>query len=329
MDTPELTVDAYLAEWLLLIRTRVRPSTCACYRRMLEAYICPHIGPLPLTALTTRRLDRLYVELLTSGGRDGRRLARSTVVHAHSVFHKALADAVAIEVVADNVATRAQVPKHDPDAPLVPDRLICWDETETRRFLAVTAERPLHALWRVALGTGMRRGELLGLRWCDIDLAASQLRVVTALTEVDKVVRLGLTKSGRSRTLFLDDATAAALDGQPRDRDTSGHGLVFTRDDGSPWPPTQITDRWRDQWPHLARVGVPKIRLHATRHVHATLLVSRGVPIKVVSERLGHATIAMTMDIYAHVLPAMDRNAADAIGLALGDPSDPTGRDAT
>jgi integrase len=144
------------------------------------------------------------------------------------------------------------------------------------------------------------------------------LRVTSSLTEVDGILQLAHPKTGRSSTLYLDLSTAAALECEPRDRDTSGHDLVFARRDGAPWPPRQITDRWRGQWPRLARAGIPKIRLHAIRHVHATLLLARGVPIKVVSERLGHTTITMIMDIYAHVLPAMDRNAAKAIGLALG-----------
>jgi integrase len=315
----ELTINAYLDEWLSLMRTRVRRSTCATYQRMLDAYIRPHIGSLPLAELTTRRLDRLYVELLTGGGRGGRHLAQRTVAHTHAVLHKALADAVALELVPSNVASRAHVPKYDPDTPIAPSKLLYWDEDETRRFLAATSQDLLHGMWRVALGTGMRRGELLGLRWEDVDLVHDQLRVTSSLTEVDGIWQLGHPKSGRSRTLYLDASTAAALQREPRDRDTSGHDLVFTRSDGSPWSPSQVTDRWRDQWPRLARAGVPKIRLHATRHVHATLLLARGVPIKVVSERLGHTTIAMTMDIYAHVLPAMDRNAAEAIGLALGE----------
>jgi integrase len=313
----ELTINAYLDEWLSLMRTRVRRSTCATYHRMLDAYIRPHVGLVPLADLTARHLDRLYVELLTAGGRGGRRLAQQTVAHTHAVLHKALADAVALELVPSNVASRAHVPKHDPDAPITPSRLIYWDEDETRRFLAATSQDPLYGMWRVALGTGLRRGELLGLRWQDVDLVDRQLRVTSSLTEVNGILQLGHPKTGRSRTLYLDASTAAALEHEPRDRDTNGHDLVFTRPDGTPWPPSQITDRWRGQWPRLAHVGIPKIRLHATRHVHATLLLARGVPIKVVSERLGHTTIAMTMDIYAHVLPAMDRNAAEAIGLAL------------
>lgn len=150
-------------------------------------------------------------------------------------------------------------------------------------------------------------------RWTDVDLEVPQLRVETALTFVGGRPRLKGTKTGRSRVLVLDDATAGALDRQPRrDNDLP---LVFSQPDGRPWRPEVVTDRWRAQWPAL---DVPKIRLHDTRHCHATLLLAQGVPIKVVSQRLGHHTIALTMDIYAHVLPAMDRDAAAAIGRALG-----------
>ena len=286
-----ITIDAYLDEWLVLMRTRVRRSTCATYHRMLDAYIRPHIGSLPLAELTARHLDRLYVELLTGGGRGGRHLAQGTVAHTHAVLHKALADGVALEILPANVATRAHVPKHDPDAPVAPSRLVYWDEHETRRFLAATAEHPLHGLWRVALGTGMRRGEILGLRWEDVDLVDHQLRVTSSLTEVDGILQLGHPKTGRSRTLYLDPSTVAALHREPRDRDTSGHDLVFTRLDGTPWPPRQISDRWRGQWPRLERAGVPKIRLHATRHVHATLLQTRRVAADASFDGFGDAVV--------------------------------------
>ena len=318
METePSLTISDYLDEWLALLHTRVRRSTHATYQRMVDIYLRPHIGALPLVELTPHRLDRLYTDLLSSGGRGGRRLARGTITHIHAVLRAALADAVDRQLIPENAACKAHVPKYDPEADLAPTRMTTWDAHQTRRFLDLSSEHQLHDLWRVALGTGMRRGELLGLRWSDVDLSTGQLRVSAALTEVAGVLRLGRPKSGRSRTLFLDDATLAAIDRQSRTMDTHGYGLVFARPDHSPWPPTIVTDRWRGQWPRLERSGVPKIRLHATRHVHATLLLAEGVHIKVVSERLGHSTISLTMDIYAHVLPAMDRDAAEAIGRVL------------
>lgn len=319
---PEIpTFDAYLDEWVTLLRTRVKPSTWASYRSMAETYIRPALGQLRLDQLTVRRLDVFYVELLTSGRRrGGGPLSRRTVAYVHAIVHKALADAVAVGLLDDNVASRATVPQLDPNADRVDAAVACWDEAQTRRYLDVVTGQPLADLWRVALGTGMRRGELLGLRWEDVDLAVPQLRVARALTVVEGTPRLLAPKTGRSRTLHLDDATAAAIDRQPRDRDATGMGLVFTREDGHPLTPQKVSDRWRAQWPKLDAHAIPRIKLHATRHVHATLLLARGVPIKVVSQRLGHASIQMTMDVYAHVLPAMDRDAAQAISAALDSP---------
>jgi integrase len=166
----------------------------------------------------------------------------------------------------------------------------------------------------VTLGTGMRRGELLGLRWEDLDLDVPQLRVAASLTAADGRLRLKGTKTRRIRTLHLDDDTAALLARQPR-RSPAPYPVVFTRPDGSPWRPEDVSDRWRRQWPVLE---LPFIRLHDLRHTHATLLLQAGVPITVVSERLGHSKVAMTLDVYAHVLPAANRAAAEVIGGLLG-----------
>ena len=308
----ELTVDRYLDRWLTVLRTRVQPTTWRSYDAMARIYLRPHLGAVPLTDLTVAGLNLLFVDLLGSGGRRGGPLSRRTVKYAHAVLHKALADAVREGVLTDNVASHVTVPRIDPNRdPLDPVRQT-WDAQQAQRFLALTAGQPLHDLWRVALGTGMRRGELLGLRWQDVDLDVPQLRVSTSLAFIDDEPYLKGTKTGHSRVLHLDDDTAAAIARQPR-HDT-GLPLVFTTPAGTPWSPQVISDRWRSQWPGLP---LPRARLHDLRHVHATLLLQQGVSIKVVSSRLGHRTIALTMDVYAHVLPAMDQDAAVAIGRAL------------
>lgn len=120
-------------------RTPLRRSTCASYHSMADAYIRPHIESLHLAELAARHLDRLYVELLTGGGRRGGHLAQKTVAHTHAVLHKALADAVRSDLAPSNVASRAHVPTPNPDAPITPRRLDDWDADETRRFLATNA----------------------------------------------------------------------------------------------------------------------------------------------------------------------------------------------
>jgi integrase len=313
MDTDSPTLDGYLDEWFALQRTRVEPSTWESYDTVARAYLRPHLGAVPLDGLAVRALDLHYVRLLESGGRRGQPLARRTVEYAHAVLRKALGDAVTAGLLADNPATRATVPRLDPRAERLPARLPAWSEDEAKRFLEQSSDHDLADVWRVALGTGMRRGEVLGLRWDDVDLAVPQVTVVASLAATSAGLQLKTTKTGRARTLHLDEDTAAAIDRQPR-RD-GPWPLVFTGADGAPLPPAWVSDRWRWQWPAL---DVPRIPLHGLRHSHACLLLAQGVPIKVVSQRLGHATIAMTMDTYAHVLPAQDRDAATAIASALG-----------
>jgi integrase len=317
-----VTLDDYLDEWFALQRTRLEPTSWHNYRTMARIYLQPALGATPLTALTTRQLDLHYVRLLEDGGRTGGPLARRTVAYAHAILHNALGDAVAVGLLDTNPADRAEVPRVDPRFDDAPRRLRTWDADQVADFVRHPQDRELHDLWRVALGTGMRRGELLGLRWEDLDLDVPQLRVAAALTSAGGQLRLKGTKTRRVRTLHLDTDTAEVLARQPR-RAPAPHPLVFTRSDGRPWRPEVVTDRWRRQWPGLT---LPFVRLHDTRHSHASLLLQAGVPIKVVSERLGHSKVAMTLDVYAHVLPAADRAAAEVIGaLVRGSTLEPPG----
>jgi integrase len=210
-----VTLDEYLDEWFALQRTRVEPSSWHNYRTMARIYLRPGLGSTPLAALTSRQLDLHYVRLLEEGGRGGRPLARRTVAYAHAILRKALGDAVADGLLDANPAERAEVPRVDPRFDDAPRRLRTWDADQVAYFLRHPRDHELHDLWRVALGTGMRRGELLGLRWEDLDLAVPQLRVATALTSAGGQLRLKGTKTRKIRTLHLDDDTAAVLAAAP------------------------------------------------------------------------------------------------------------------
>lgn len=215
MDTSPLTLDEYLDEWFALQRTRVEPSTWDSYVTSLRAYVRPYLGQVPLASLTVRMLDLHYVRLLESGGRRGQRLARRTVGYAHSILRKALNDVVLAGLLDENVALRATVPRLDPAADLLPAQVVVWSEEQARRFLELSVDHDLADLWRVALSTGMRRGELLGLRWQDVDLAAPQVRISVALAHTSAGPRLKAPKSGRGRTIHLDEHTADVLDRHP------------------------------------------------------------------------------------------------------------------
>lgn len=192
-----------------------------------------------------------------------------------------------------------------------------WDAEQLRQFLDSIEQHRLYPAYHLAASTGMRRGEVLGLLWNDVDLDGRRLSISQALLSVAYAVKIGDVKTGPSRrTIDLDPRTVSILRSwrkrQLEERlalgeDYEDHGLVFTGPDGTPVHPdffSQTFDR------KVARSGLPRIRLHDLRHGHASLLLKSGVPVKVVSERLGHATPAFTMTVYQHVLPGMQAEAA-------------------
>lgn len=306
MDGPPTIADL-LRDWLAVQQARLEPSTVASYRGVIERYLVPSLGAVAPRALTAASIERAYSKLLISGGRHGRPLGPRTVVYAHSVLHRALHEAVRLQVLDANPASRLSLPRRRADGTVGPRAQRTWTARELRRFLDWSATDVDAQLWRVAAATGMRRGELLALRSDDLDHERMTVVVRRALAEVGGSVIEKGTKTGRVRTLTLDPTTFAII----HDRTP---GLVFPGEHGQLRPPMEVTTRFRAL---VRRAPVPVIRFHDLRHTHATLLLAAGVPVKVVSERLGHAKVGMTLDVYAHVLPAMDSEAAAQIGALL------------
>lgn len=323
----ELTVGAYLAEWLEVQRHRLQPTTLKSYTGNVDRYLAPHIGDVALADLDVRQLERLYADLMSRGGDGGRPLSRRTVEYAAATLRSALNDAVRTGLLDRNPASLARPPRIDPTSPTEGDEeLQVWTAEEARRFLEQIRGDRLRDLWVVALGTGMRRGELLGLRWEDVDIERATLHVRRSLQVVDGLVRLKRTKTSRSRSLRIDERVVEVLDRRRRlqeiHREAAGDawsdrwGLVFTEEDGSYLVPMNVSSAFR--W-LVRKLDVPVIRLHDIRHTHATLLLQAGTPVKVVSERMGHSTIRVTLDVYAHVLPAMDADAVERFAAHVYD----------
>jgi integrase len=316
MAPHKLTVATYFAEhWLPALQARgLRPSTLARYESHLRCAITPALGGLPLQGLMPTHLNKLYGDLRAAGR------APKTIRNIHGVVSKALADAERWGLVARNAARLADVPA------VARPKLRVWSPEQTRAFLAAVANDRLFAAWLLAATTGMRRGELLGLRWKDIDLDAGVVRVAQARVRAGNRVVAGEPKTARGRrTLALDPTTVAALR-QHRKRQTeerlaagphfADSGLAFTMPGGTPIHPNRFSLWFRR---HARAAGLPAIRLHDIRHSYATAGLAAGVPPKVMSERLGHATVAFTLDTYTSALPAMDKSAADVVAaLILG-----------
>jgi integrase len=311
------TLQAYLVDrWLPIQETRLRPSTYSSYKSTIDLHVVPYIGGIRLDRLHADDLDRLYVDLLRNGNRRGKTpggLSATSVRYVHRVLSKALNDARRKGAISRNVATLADPPRAESAGARAAIQV--WDAVELRQFLDLTADHPLHVLWVVAAKTGMRRGELVGLRWQDVDLAASTISVRQAAVLVGTTVHVSdaKTNSGR-RTIDLDANTVDVLRAHrtahraaATKAPSSRADRVFIRDDAGALHPERVTRTFAQL---VAEHELPHIRFHDLRHTHATLLLKAGVPAKVVAERLGHATPGFTLNVYQHVLPGMQAAAA-------------------
>lgn len=326
-DPSKLTLREYLLErWLPMKRESLRPSTFDSYRRNVELHILPSLGHIRLQLLTPDQLDRFYAEQLAGGRLTGasKGLAPKTVRHLHTVLHRALADAVRKNLVARNVADAADPPKLRERTG--PTAMRTWNADELRRFLLEVAADPFGPAFWLAATTGLRRGEVLGLRWLDIDFKNARVSISQTILNIAYQVTLGTPKTARGRrAIAIDPTTMAVLRTHRKnqlalrraaDRPFTEAGLVFGRADGRPQHPdlfSQSFDR------AVKQLGLPRIRLHDLRHTHATLGLAAGIPAKVMSDRLGHATVAFTQDVYMHAIPRMEEAAAQQItDLVMG-----------
>ncbi len=309
VEPQSLTFGAYLTEsWLPAVKVRLDESTWSMYETNIRAHITPELGGLRLQRLSAPDLNVFYARLLANGRRDGRGgLSERTVRIQHVIIHAALKDAVDWDLVPRNVADKA-----DPPAGRSKEKAI-WSPEQVGAFLNHCAGDRLAAMWRLAATTGARRAEIAALLWADVDLD----RDLVTLWRDPK------TRTSK-RTISLDAGTVAGLRAhrarQATERLAAGplwqdSGAVFTMEDGRPVATDYLTRLFGRK---VIEAGLPVITLHGLRHAYATMLLRAGEPIRVVSQRIGHATPNITLAVYAHVLPGDDSRAADR-GAALLD----------
>ena len=308
------TVAQYLDKWLAAsVKPSVKVKTYEGYESIVRVRVAPRIGTKQLAKLTALDLQALYTELADAG------LSARSVHHTHRVLHRAFVQAVRWNLIVRNPCDGAQGPR------ATRSEMKVWTPEQADAFLIATRKHPVHALYMLALTTGMRQGELLGLKWADVDLSASTLAVRRSLQR-QRVAGLVFEepKTARSRrSIRLSqraiDALRAHHDRQTFDRRVAGSewkslDLVFCHATGEPLDPSYQTTIFKKA---VEAADVPAIRFHDMRHTAATVLLSAGVHVKLVSEMLGHATIVLTLDTYSHLIPAMHGDAAAAMDAML------------
>lgn len=304
------TVKDYLTVWYEGMKPQVRQST---YRRYGDyvKHLLPALGRHPLAKLSPQHLQVFYNKKLAEG------LSPTTVHAIHAMLHRALEDALQMGLVNRNVTEMLKPPRRT-NREMMP-----LSVSEMQRFLEVVRDDRFYALYVLALSTGMREGELLGLRWQDVDMARHTLQVRMNVAEVArKQFALAETKTVYSRrTVALTQAAVDALaehwQRQQLQPTAINLGLVFPSRTGGIMIPHNITKRSFKRY--LVKAGLSRdIRFHDLRHTAATLLLASGVNVKVVSEMMGHSNVAITLRIYAHVLPHMQQSAVQAMDEMLG-----------
>lgn len=329
-----VTISAYAEQWVSGLR--LEASTIHGYRKIIRNHVVPQLGDLPLTKLTAGRLAQHYRELEQRGRRDNKQpgagLSANTVRKVHVLIGAMLDAAVDDGLTSTNVAKKRRTvsaPTGKEVRAATPE-IQTWTSAQLNLFLAWDRDElndDLYPLWHTIAHTGMRRSEVLALRWSDIDLAGSRLSLRRAADPTRRDV-VKTPKTGKARVIDIDPRTVAVLRSWKSIRGSIALQLarpdayVFGDDNGRLRKPDDVGRRWeyrvRTAQEALGSDTLPRLTLHGLRHTHATLMLQLGVHPKVVQERLGHSNISTTMNIYSHVTPTMQRDAVDRLAALLG-----------
>jgi integrase len=316
IEPSELSLGNYLNDWLAGVRADLRPTTVKSYEWAVNRHIVPRLGRTRLQDVSASHLNRLFGDLRESG------LGTASVQYCYVVLRIALGAALDQELIAKNPALTARRPKDNGRR-----EMRTWAPSELGAFLESVKDDRLYALYLLAGTTGMRRGEILGLAWRNVDLQNCWLTVQQSLVSVGYKLVLSQPKTKQSRRLVALDKTtiSALLDhrlrmvaenallGMPA---PGGDDLVFTQPGGEPVHPHALAGYFSSR---VKAAGLPYISLHGLRHTWATLALQANIHPKTVSERLGHSNISITLNTYSHAIPALQAEAADKVANLIFD----------
>ncbi len=316
VDRSRQTVAQMMAYWLeTYARPTVRPTTYQCYEQTIRTHIVPALGTVPVQKLTPAHLETFYAEERAAG------CGERTLEVCHLRLSQALDQALRQGLVARNVTRVVTAPRSHPE------EMKTWTAAEAQQFLEVASQSVYGPIWLVSLFTGMRRGELLGLRWQDVDWERSVLSVRQGVSLLNGTPEEGglKSKSARREVPIEPEVVAALREHRAKQNERrlvlgaawQDHDLILASAVGTPINPNNL---YRDYNRLVALAGVDHIRIHDQRHTHVTLALQAGANLKAVSKRVGHARASTTLDLYAHVTPEMHTEVSDKVGAALRRP---------
>jgi integrase len=318
LEPSKTTVAQFLDRWLDHMKSQISTKSHARYSELARKNVVPLLGAVNLAKLRPAAISAAYSKALTHGRRDGKGgLSPQTVTHMHRILKQALGQAVKWELLNRNPVDAVDPPK------AARGLMHTYDLDQTAELIDALRPTRMFIPTLLAVLCGMRRGEVAALRWKNVDLVTNQLAILESAEQVGSKVRTKTPKSGKGRTLALSASLVEELRAH-RVRQSeelikvgmplSDNTFVVAQADGTPLQPDTLTQDW---FRKLAATSLPRIRFHDLRHAHATHLLSSGVHPKVASERLGHSKIGITLDLYSHVLPGMEADAAERVDAAL------------
>jgi integrase len=315
VDPSRLSVRQWLEQWLETVRTEVAPKTYERYGEIVRNFLIPTIGNLPLTKLAPVHIQQAYNRWASGGRLDGKLggLSPQTRRHIHRILRTALSRAVEQQVIVRNPADafKKRLPKIERRT------LMTLTAEQSARLLEAIAHSRVYWPVLLALSTGMRRGEVLAVRWKNVDLERGTLRVMESLEQTKAGIRFKPPKTGRHRVITLPAYAVEDLRRLKRQQAEellalgvrpTGDTLLCARADGKPHQPLSLTYEFARFMGRMK--DLPRVRFHDLRHSHATQLLASGVHPKIASERLGHASVGITLDLYSHVTDTMQSDAA-------------------
>ncbi len=308
------TVGTWMDAWFENVaKIKVRASSHQTYKGYIDNHIKPNIGKIPLEKLTTMELQKFYRKLLTNGRverieaeKQPRGLSAKTVRNINQVISSAMDLAVAQKIVLENPCKAVALPKIEhKEMQTIPAE-------QLQAFLTEAKATGVYEMYYIELSTGLRRGELLGLKWEDIDMKQGIIRVRRQVSRIDgKIVDAPLKTKNSYRAVTISPQAVEVLKAQ---KEKTNDEYVFPSPNGGPISPDSVNNMLKRV---LERAGIPKVRFHDLRHTFATLALQNGVDIKTVSGMLGHFSAGFTLDTYAHVTTAAQKEAAQTMGNVL------------